>query len=202
MFWPGLTTRHPHFLSVGSSGTPLQRPQRPQEGDWDAEDRALIGFQQAPFSELPPPIHVLQESGLPDADPSQVGAGLEWHGPCTGLFGLPCPRLDLMVLLPFYTAPWCSQGRRASSCWDSTLSRRYSCPGLQPQHATTPGSALKHPALCIGQPALSPVDPAGDPSSSRLWYNTEPGASAHYASYSLRASCCNHQQLRRKGRHS
>ncbi|XP_021054759.1 PHD and RING finger domain-containing protein 1 isoform X3 [Mus pahari] len=51
--------------------TPLQRPQRPQEGDWDAEDRALIGFQQAPFSELPPPIHVLQESGLPDADPSQ-----------------------------------------------------------------------------------------------------------------------------------
>nr|BAC31144.1 unnamed protein product [Mus musculus] len=52
--------------------TPLQRPQRPQEGDWDAEDRALIGFQQAPFSELPPPIHVLQESGLPDADPSQV----------------------------------------------------------------------------------------------------------------------------------
>ncbi|XP_034361050.1 PHD and RING finger domain-containing protein 1 isoform X2 [Arvicanthis niloticus] len=68
---PRLTTRHPHFLSVGSSGTPLQRPQRPQEGDWDAEDRALIGFQQAPFSELPPPIHVLQESGLPDADPSQ-----------------------------------------------------------------------------------------------------------------------------------
>lgn len=68
MFWPGLTTRHPHSLSVGSSGTPLQRP---QEGDWDAEDRALIGFQQAPFSELPPPIHVLQESGLPDADPSQ-----------------------------------------------------------------------------------------------------------------------------------
>ncbi|XP_052051660.1 PHD and RING finger domain-containing protein 1 isoform X3 [Apodemus sylvaticus] len=68
---PRLTTRHPHSLSVGSSGTPLQRPQRPQEGVWDAEDRALIGFQQAPFSELPPPIHVLQESGLPDADPSQ-----------------------------------------------------------------------------------------------------------------------------------
>lgn len=51
--------------------TPLQRPQKPQEGDWDAEDRALIGVQQAPFSELPPPIHVLQESGLLDADPSQ-----------------------------------------------------------------------------------------------------------------------------------
>ncbi|XP_051049314.1 PHD and RING finger domain-containing protein 1 isoform X4 [Phodopus roborovskii] len=51
--------------------TPLQRPQRPQEGVWDAEDRALIGVPQAPFSELPPPIHVLQESGLPDADPSQ-----------------------------------------------------------------------------------------------------------------------------------
>ncbi|XP_036054863.1 PHD and RING finger domain-containing protein 1 isoform X2 [Onychomys torridus] len=51
--------------------TPLQRSQRPQEGDWDAEDRALIGAQQAPFSDLPPPIHVLQESGLPDADPSQ-----------------------------------------------------------------------------------------------------------------------------------
>ncbi|KAL6035899.1 hypothetical protein STEG23_018268, partial [Scotinomys teguina] len=51
--------------------TPLQRSQRPQEGDWDAEDRALIGVQQAPFSDLPPPIHVLQESGLPDADPSQ-----------------------------------------------------------------------------------------------------------------------------------
>ncbi|XP_052618737.1 PHD and RING finger domain-containing protein 1 isoform X1 [Peromyscus californicus insignis] len=51
--------------------TPLQRSQRPQEGDWDAEDRALIGIQQAPFSDLPPPIHVLQESGLPDADPSQ-----------------------------------------------------------------------------------------------------------------------------------
>ncbi|XP_028725915.1 PHD and RING finger domain-containing protein 1 isoform X1 [Peromyscus leucopus] len=51
--------------------TPLQRSQRPQEGDWDAENRALIGIQQAPFSDLPPPIHVLQESGLPDADPSQ-----------------------------------------------------------------------------------------------------------------------------------
>ncbi|XP_055475274.1 PHD and RING finger domain-containing protein 1 isoform X1 [Psammomys obesus] len=51
--------------------TPLQRPQKPQEGDWDAEDRALIGVQQTPFSELPPPIHVLQESGLLDADPSQ-----------------------------------------------------------------------------------------------------------------------------------
>lgn len=51
--------------------TPLQRPQKPQEGDWDAEDRALIGVQHAPFSELPPPIHVLQESGLLDADPSQ-----------------------------------------------------------------------------------------------------------------------------------
>ncbi|XP_075828846.1 PHD and RING finger domain-containing protein 1 isoform X3 [Microtus pennsylvanicus] len=50
---------------------PLERPQRPQEGDWDAEDRALLGVQQAPFSDLPPPIHVLQESGLPDADPSQ-----------------------------------------------------------------------------------------------------------------------------------
>lgn len=87
--WTGLTTRHPPSLSVGSSGTPLQRPQKPQEGDWDAEDRALIGVQHAPFSELPPPIHVLQESGLLDADPSQVGAGLEGHGSCAGLLGLP-----------------------------------------------------------------------------------------------------------------
>ncbi|XP_051001561.1 PHD and RING finger domain-containing protein 1 isoform X2 [Acomys russatus] len=68
---PRLTTRCPPSLSVGSPGTPLQRPQKPQEGGWDAEDRALIEVQHAPFSELPPPIHVLQESGLLDADPSQ-----------------------------------------------------------------------------------------------------------------------------------
>ncbi|KAL1787429.1 PHD and RING finger domain-containing protein 1 isoform X1 [Sigmodon hispidus] len=58
--------------------TPLQRP---QEGDWDAEDRALIGGQQAPFSDLPPPIHVLQESGLPDADPSQPPGVSRAEGP-------------------------------------------------------------------------------------------------------------------------
>lgn len=104
-----------------------------------------------------------------------------------------------MALLPFYTAPWCFQGRRAASCWDSTLSRGYSCPGLQPQHATTPGSAPKHSALCTGQPALSPDDPAGDPPPSRLRCSTEPGPSAHYASHNLTASYSNHQQqLRRK----
>ncbi|XP_008852616.1 PHD and RING finger domain-containing protein 1 isoform X2 [Nannospalax galili] len=65
--------------------TPLQRPQRPREGDWDAEDGALVGVQQAPFSELPPPIHVLQESGLPDADPSQPpGASRAEEVPAVG----------------------------------------------------------------------------------------------------------------------
>lgn len=146
MFWPGLTTRHPHSLSVGSSGTPLQRPQRPQEGDWDAEDRALLGFQQAPFSELPPPIHVLQESGLPDADPSQVGAGLEGHGPCAGLFGLPClglrphgtsflysplvlPGQKGFQLLGLYTQPGVFLPRfTAPTCHHPWLSPQASCP--------------------------------------------------------------------------
>lgn len=94
--------------------TPLQRPQRPQEGDWDAEDRALIGFQQAPFSELPPPIHVLQESGLPDADPSQPlvlpgQKGFQLLGLCT----------QQGVFLPRFTAP---------TCHHPWLSPQASCP--------------------------------------------------------------------------
>uniref|UniRef100_A0A8C5KB90 SFR19-like C-terminal domain-containing protein n=2 Tax=Jaculus jaculus TaxID=51337 RepID=A0A8C5KB90_JACJA len=52
--------------------TPLQRPQKPQEGNWEAEDGALMGIQQAPFSELPHPSHMFLEPGLPDTDPSQV----------------------------------------------------------------------------------------------------------------------------------
>lgn len=41
-----------------------------------------VGFQQASFSELPPPGYALPESGFPDAEPSQVGAwaGGMWSG--------------------------------------------------------------------------------------------------------------------------
>ncbi|XP_073907926.1 PHD and RING finger domain-containing protein 1 isoform X1 [Castor canadensis] len=52
--------------------TPLHRPQRSQEGAWDAEDGPPVDVQQALFSELPPPSHMLLEPGFPDTDPSQV----------------------------------------------------------------------------------------------------------------------------------
>ncbi|XP_022420966.1 PHD and RING finger domain-containing protein 1 isoform X4 [Delphinapterus leucas] len=48
--------------------TPLHRPQKPRE----TEDAGPVAaFQQAPFSEPPPPGYVLPEPGFPDADPSQ-----------------------------------------------------------------------------------------------------------------------------------
>ncbi|XP_066894035.1 PHD and RING finger domain-containing protein 1 isoform X4 [Kogia breviceps] len=48
--------------------TPLHRPQKPRE----TEDAGPVAaFQQASFSELPPPGYVLPEPGFPDADPSQ-----------------------------------------------------------------------------------------------------------------------------------
>ncbi|XP_040495673.1 PHD and RING finger domain-containing protein 1 isoform X1 [Ursus maritimus] len=53
--------------------TPLHRPQKPREGVWETEDMGpSVGFQQASFSELPPPGYALPESGFPDAEPSQV----------------------------------------------------------------------------------------------------------------------------------
>ncbi|XP_044236684.2 PHD and RING finger domain-containing protein 1 isoform X5 [Ursus arctos] len=53
--------------------TPLHRPQKPREGVWETEDMGpSVGFQQASFSELPPPGYALLESGFPDAEPSQV----------------------------------------------------------------------------------------------------------------------------------
>ncbi|XP_069865891.1 PHD and RING finger domain-containing protein 1-like isoform X2 [Dipodomys merriami] len=45
---------------------------RPQEGAWDAEDGAPTGVQQVLFSQLPPPSHMLLETGFPDTDSSQV----------------------------------------------------------------------------------------------------------------------------------
>ncbi|KAM4846554.1 PHD and RING finger domain-containing protein 1 isoform 2-T6 [Thomomys bottae] len=45
---------------------------RPQEGTWGAEDGAPVGVQQVLFSPLPPPSHVLLETGFPDTDSSQV----------------------------------------------------------------------------------------------------------------------------------
>ncbi|XP_027436265.1 PHD and RING finger domain-containing protein 1 isoform X3 [Zalophus californianus] len=53
--------------------TPLHRPQKPREGVWETEDMGpSVGFQQASFSEPPPPGYTLPESGFPDTEPSQV----------------------------------------------------------------------------------------------------------------------------------
>ena len=81
-FWPRVATEHPPPL-CWPSGTPLHRPQKPREGVWETEDMGpSVGFQQASFSELPPPGYALPESGFPDAEPSQVGAwaGGMWSG--------------------------------------------------------------------------------------------------------------------------
>ncbi|XP_027436264.1 PHD and RING finger domain-containing protein 1 isoform X2 [Zalophus californianus] len=52
--------------------TPLHRPQKPREGVWETEDMGpSVGFQQASFSEPPPPGYTLPESGFPDTEPSQ-----------------------------------------------------------------------------------------------------------------------------------
>uniref|UniRef100_A0A452TGQ9 PHD and RING finger domain-containing protein 1 n=1 Tax=Ursus maritimus TaxID=29073 RepID=A0A452TGQ9_URSMA len=77
--------------------TPLHRPQKPREGVWETEDMGpSVGFQQASFSELPPPGYALPESGFPDAEPSQVGAwaggmwsGARPHGLCRAGWGRP-----------------------------------------------------------------------------------------------------------------
>ncbi|XP_035939563.1 PHD and RING finger domain-containing protein 1 isoform X3 [Halichoerus grypus] len=53
--------------------TPLHRPQKPREGVLETEDMGpSVGFQQASFSEPPPPGYTLPESSFPDAEPSQV----------------------------------------------------------------------------------------------------------------------------------
>lgn len=73
-FWPRVATEHPPPL-CWPSGTPLHRPQKPQEGVWETDDVGpTAAFQQVSFSEPPPPGCVLPGPGFPDTHPSQVGA--------------------------------------------------------------------------------------------------------------------------------
>lgn len=93
IFHPGnslaarVTTKHPP-PPCWPSGTPFHRPQQPPEEAWETEDGAPVATpQQTPLPEPPASAHLLPEPGVPNAEPTQVGAWAGGTWPCA-----PAPR--------------------------------------------------------------------------------------------------------------